>query len=147
MAVRRTWTLLTSVTIRRQPTHRVRKPNFLPMGNGSPSPELRRRPEKTLKCMYADSLTQAGASRYPIMAARDWRWRADGKELFYVAIDKKLMAVSIDTSHDEPVAGVPHVSFPDAHRRGAYRRIPIRRLPRWQPFPNQTRCPMSEPLP
>ncbi|WP_433975985.1 hypothetical protein [Tunturiibacter lichenicola] len=39
------------------------------------------------------------------------RWRADGKELFYIAIDKKLMAVSIDTSHDEPVAGVPHVLF------------------------------------
>ncbi|MFY9940167.1 MAG: protein kinase [Silvibacterium sp.] len=39
------------------------------------------------------------------------RWRADGKELFYVAIDKKLMAVSIDTSHDEPVAGVPHALF------------------------------------
>jgi eukaryotic-like serine/threonine-protein kinase len=39
------------------------------------------------------------------------RWRADGKELFYIAIDKKLMAVSIDASHDEPVAGVPHALF------------------------------------
>jgi Tol biopolymer transport system component/DNA-binding winged helix-turn-helix (wHTH) protein len=39
------------------------------------------------------------------------RWRADGKELFYIAMDKKLMAVAIDTSHDEPVAGVPHVLF------------------------------------
>ena len=65
------WTFLTSGTIRRRPTRRVRKPSFLQMGNGSPSPELRRRPEKTLKCMYADSLTQAGASRYPIMAARN----------------------------------------------------------------------------
>jgi DNA-binding winged helix-turn-helix (wHTH) protein/Tol biopolymer transport system component len=39
------------------------------------------------------------------------RWRADGKELFYIATDKKLMAVTIDTSHDEAVAGVPHALF------------------------------------
>jgi DNA-binding winged helix-turn-helix (wHTH) protein/Tol biopolymer transport system component len=39
------------------------------------------------------------------------RWRADGKELFYISMDKKLMAVAIDTSHDEPVAGVPHALF------------------------------------
>jgi DNA-binding winged helix-turn-helix (wHTH) protein len=39
------------------------------------------------------------------------RWRADGKELFYITIDKNLMAVAIDTSHGEPVAGVPHVLF------------------------------------
>jgi hypothetical protein len=26
-------------------------------------------------------------------------------------MDKKLMAAAIDTSHDEPVAGVPHVLF------------------------------------
>jgi Tol biopolymer transport system component len=39
------------------------------------------------------------------------RWRADGKELFYISMDKKLMSVAIDTSHDEPVAGVPHVLF------------------------------------
>jgi Tol biopolymer transport system component len=39
------------------------------------------------------------------------RWRADGKELFYITKDKKLMAVAMDMSHDEPVAGVPHVLF------------------------------------
>jgi eukaryotic-like serine/threonine-protein kinase len=39
------------------------------------------------------------------------RWRADGKELFYVSADKKLMAVSIDTSHGRPVAGLPHALF------------------------------------
>jgi serine/threonine protein kinase/Tol biopolymer transport system component len=39
------------------------------------------------------------------------RWRADGKELFYISSDKKLMAVSIDTSHGKLVAGVPHVLF------------------------------------
>jgi serine/threonine protein kinase/Tol biopolymer transport system component len=39
------------------------------------------------------------------------RWRADGKELFYITKDKKLMAVAMDMSHDQPVAGVPHVLF------------------------------------
>ena len=39
------------------------------------------------------------------------RWRADGKELFYISADKKLMAVSIDTSHGKLVAGVPHALF------------------------------------
>jgi Tol biopolymer transport system component len=38
-------------------------------------------------------------------------WRADGKELFYITKDKKLMAVAMDMSHDEPVPGVPHVLF------------------------------------
>jgi serine/threonine protein kinase len=39
------------------------------------------------------------------------RWRADGKELFYIAADKKLMAVSIDTTHGKIEAGVPHALF------------------------------------
>jgi serine/threonine protein kinase/Tol biopolymer transport system component len=39
------------------------------------------------------------------------RWRADGKELFYITKDKKLMAVAMDMSHNEPGAGVPHLLF------------------------------------
>jgi Tol biopolymer transport system component len=39
------------------------------------------------------------------------RWRADGKELFYISADKKLMAVSMDTSRGKVVAGVPHTLF------------------------------------
>ena len=39
------------------------------------------------------------------------RWRADGKELFYITKDKKLMVVAMDMSHGEPVAGVPHLLF------------------------------------
>ncbi len=39
------------------------------------------------------------------------RWRADGKEIFYITKDKKLMAVAIDTSHGEPLAGIPHILF------------------------------------
>jgi eukaryotic-like serine/threonine-protein kinase len=39
------------------------------------------------------------------------RWRSDGKELFYITRDKKLMAVSIDTSGGKVVAGVPHALF------------------------------------
>ena len=39
------------------------------------------------------------------------RWRADGKELFYITMDRRLMAVAVDTSHDEPVGGDPHLLF------------------------------------
>ena len=39
------------------------------------------------------------------------RWRADGKELYFIGLDKKLMAVSIDTSHGKLEAGVPHALF------------------------------------
>jgi len=39
------------------------------------------------------------------------RWRADGKELYFISGDKKLMAVSIDISHGRLEAGVPHVLF------------------------------------
>jgi eukaryotic-like serine/threonine-protein kinase len=39
------------------------------------------------------------------------RWSADGKELFYMTNDKKLMAVAMDMSHGEPVVGVPHLLF------------------------------------
>jgi len=38
-------------------------------------------------------------------------WRSDGKELFYITRDKKLMAVSIDTAGGKVVAGVPHPLF------------------------------------
>jgi Tol biopolymer transport system component len=39
------------------------------------------------------------------------RWRADGKELFFISAEKKLMAVSIDTSQGKLVAGVPQLLF------------------------------------
>jgi eukaryotic-like serine/threonine-protein kinase len=39
------------------------------------------------------------------------RWRGDGKELYYIDPDKKLMAVSINTKNGKVAAGVPHVLF------------------------------------
>jgi eukaryotic-like serine/threonine-protein kinase len=39
------------------------------------------------------------------------RWRGDGKEIFYISPDKKLMAVSIDSSQGKLAAGVPHALF------------------------------------
>src|SRR5207245_314555 len=38
------------------------------------------------------------------------KWRGDGKELFYIAPDKKLMAVSVE-SGSTLVAGTPHALF------------------------------------
>jgi eukaryotic-like serine/threonine-protein kinase len=39
------------------------------------------------------------------------RWRRDGKEHYYVDPDKRLMAISINTTNGKVVAGVPHVLF------------------------------------
>jgi hypothetical protein len=39
------------------------------------------------------------------------RWRGDGKELFYLATDGKLMAVDIKASPSSFQAGAPHPLF------------------------------------
>jgi len=38
-------------------------------------------------------------------------WRRDGKELFYISADRKLMAVSVATEGNTLVAGSPHALF------------------------------------
>jgi hypothetical protein len=61
--------------------------------------------------MWRLSPAQAGESRYPTMAAHKRAGVRNGKELFYITKDKKLMAVAMDMSHNEPVPGVPQVLF------------------------------------
>ena len=48
------------------------------------------------------------------------RWRHDGKEIFYVAPDGRLMAVSIQVGSDGPVAGTPVPLFHTTLATGAY---------------------------
>ena len=55
--------------------------------------------------------TPAGRIQISNNGGAQARWRADGKELYYIGLDKKLMAVSIDTSHGKLEAGVPHALF------------------------------------
>ena len=54
----------------------------------------------------------AGAGRLQVSngGGAQPRWRADGKELFYIARDKKLMSVSIEKG-PQLAAGVPHALF------------------------------------
>ena len=59
---------------------------------------------------YSDQEQLSRQSDYRACGSQP-RWRADGKELFYISGDKKLMAVSIDTAGGKVVAGVPHVLF------------------------------------
>jgi eukaryotic-like serine/threonine-protein kinase len=51
----------------------------------------------------------------------DPRWRRDGRELFYVASDNKLMAVPIQVTPDTstPTPGGPVALFPTLFARGA----------------------------
>src|SRR4051812_30225460 len=48
------------------------------------------------------------------------RWRADGKELFFVAADARLMAVPIRVRADRVAvdAGIPATLFPTRHGSG-----------------------------
>jgi len=39
------------------------------------------------------------------------RWRRDGKELYYIAPDAKLMAVSVSTTGVRPEVGTPSALF------------------------------------
>jgi serine/threonine protein kinase len=54
---------------------------------------------------------RAGDTRLERRGGAQARWRSDGNELFYISGDKKLMSVSIDTSHGKLVAGVPRMLF------------------------------------
>jgi Tol biopolymer transport system component len=51
------------------------------------------------------------------------RWRADGREIFWVTLDsRRLMAVDIDVTGDAPVLGIPHELF-----EVPFRKTPIQR--------------------
>ncbi len=61
--------------------------------------------------IYVASFPSGG--KWPVSASggTDPLWRADGKELFYLALDGNLMAVDIEADGDTPVAGTPHTLF------------------------------------
>jgi eukaryotic-like serine/threonine-protein kinase len=40
------------------------------------------------------------------------QWRGDGKELFFVSLDNKIMAVDVAEKNGAIVAGIPHALFP-----------------------------------
>jgi hypothetical protein len=54
-----------------------------------------------------------GAGQFPISngGGMEPEWRRDGKELFYVSSDGKMMAVDVGTASPTFSAGVPHALF------------------------------------
>jgi len=38
-------------------------------------------------------------------------WSRDGKQLYYLAADKRIMEVDVDTAHERFTAGVPRALF------------------------------------
>jgi len=38
-------------------------------------------------------------------------WASDGKQLYYLAADKRIMAVAVDTAYERFTAGVPRALF------------------------------------
>jgi eukaryotic-like serine/threonine-protein kinase len=69
---------------------------------------LRARAAAIVVARFPDASRRLQISNQPGAQAR---WRSDGKELFYISSDKKLMAVSVDTTGGKLVAGVPQVLF------------------------------------
>jgi eukaryotic-like serine/threonine-protein kinase len=67
--------------------------------SGSPEVYVRRFPDTGIKWRIS---THGGVQA---------RWRHDGKELFYLALDGRLMAVDIKASSSSLEAGAPHVLF------------------------------------
>ncbi len=51
------------------------------------------------------------------------RWRADGRELYYVTPDDQLMVVDIDATGDVPIVGIPQPLFQVPFRRGTQRNV------------------------
>jgi len=62
--------------------------------------------------VYLQSLSGSGAkAQVSAMGGKGPRWRRDGKELYYIAPDSMLMAVSVDIDGDQPRIGVPGALF------------------------------------
>jgi dipeptidyl aminopeptidase/acylaminoacyl peptidase len=71
------------------------------------------------------------------------RWRRDGKELFYLAADGLLMAVSIQADPGAQVAGRgPDAAVPDQHRRRSPGQPPpaVHGVAGWPNLPAQYDC-------
>ena len=51
------------------------------------------------------------------------QWRRDGKEIVYMDLDRRLVAVDVDTKATTPMVGTPHVLF----RTNAPRSLPLAR--------------------
>src|SRR5262249_43490185 len=69
---------------------------------------LRARAAAIVVAQFPDARRRLQAANHP---GAQPRWRSDGKELFYISRDKKLMAVPIDATGGQLVAGVPQVLF------------------------------------
>jgi dipeptidyl aminopeptidase/acylaminoacyl peptidase len=65
------------------------------------------------------------------------RWRADGKELFYIGNEKKLMAVSINFKDGKLIPGGPHVLFQTKIIAGARSSFPVCRRSEWKALSDQ----------
>jgi Tol biopolymer transport system component len=61
--------------------------------------------------VYVRSFPATGFKLQVSNGGGDSRWSHDGKELFYIALDKKLMSVELKTVSGKLIAGVPRILF------------------------------------
>ena len=65
--------------------------------------------------VYLQPFPSGGKTRVSADGGAFPRWRRDGRELYYVARDASLIAVSIDTSQPAPRIGEPQALFTTSH--------------------------------
>ena len=61
--------------------------------------------------VYVQRVPPAGPVQISTGDGRMPRWKADGRELYYVTADNHVMAVDIDATGDAPILGIPHPLF------------------------------------
>ena len=62
--------------------------------------------------MYVQSFPAGGAKWRVSSKGGDWvRWRRDGREMFYIAPDRKVMSVTVQTISGSLEFGTPRALF------------------------------------
>ena len=94
------------------------------LANGSP-PALQSRytsDESGETRVYVQRVPPSGGQWQVSTGERAIRWRADGRELYYVTSDNRLMAVDIEAAGDTPIVGIPQPLFQVPFRSSSFRR-------------------------
>ena len=68
--------------------------------------------------MFGRSLTAGARRQVSVHGGAQARWRRDGKELFYLALDGRLMAVSVNATPAAIETGPPRPLFDTGIRGG-----------------------------
>ena len=85
-------------------------------------PISRTSPESS-ECMCSAYHPPAASGQISTGEGHNPRWKADGRELYYITPDDQLMVVDIDATGDVPIVGIPQPLFQVPFRRATQRNV------------------------